>query len=279
MLPVTPCLRCRHYRGRTKCAAFPDGIPERILDGKSDHTRPYPGDNGIRFESIDSPIDPDADEEEVILAAAKSLKNCGTGAGGFKPGNDCAAGDGSGSGDSGTGPKAPGHPKLKDLNDKAYERTESRIKKSVARHLRKGDTTEAREDLLYDVVNNAWGDATSKLHDRFYAAAEADGPAGDAFVAALESAGPHDHWEDNITEISRSMVRPKVAAMLARSAPDLAADPKFREQARAFVAEISNDDNADAFAREIAEAAKGKGTKSTDEPIPDAGEDDDDDDE
>lgn len=31
------------------CAAFPAGIPDRILAGIIDHTKPVPGDNGIFF--------------------------------------------------------------------------------------------------------------------------------------------------------------------------------------------------------------------------------------
>lgn len=49
----TQCLYCKHYHGFTECDAFPD-IPDEIITGEFDHARPYPGDNGIRFELDDS---------------------------------------------------------------------------------------------------------------------------------------------------------------------------------------------------------------------------------
>lgn len=51
------CLSCRHltaeladdgYRGR--CAAYPDGIPAAIWEGRIDHRRPYRGDGGTTFD-------------------------------------------------------------------------------------------------------------------------------------------------------------------------------------------------------------------------------------
>lgn len=45
------CLDCRHFRADPfGCTAFPGGIPERILNGGHDHTKPFPGDKGIRYE-------------------------------------------------------------------------------------------------------------------------------------------------------------------------------------------------------------------------------------
>lgn len=50
---LTICFACSLYRDRvTKapvCAAFPKGIPSRIMSGDFDHRRHYPGDHGIRF--------------------------------------------------------------------------------------------------------------------------------------------------------------------------------------------------------------------------------------
>jgi hypothetical protein len=37
------------------CLAFPEGIPEEIITGEVDHSKPYPGDNGILY----APIEPD----------------------------------------------------------------------------------------------------------------------------------------------------------------------------------------------------------------------------
>lgn len=48
------CAGCKHKdpKGR-KCKAFPEGIPEKIAVGDHDHTKPYPGDNGFRYEPKD----------------------------------------------------------------------------------------------------------------------------------------------------------------------------------------------------------------------------------
>ena len=45
------CNKCKHYKGWAKCTAFPDGIPDQILDGLNDHSKPLIGQgNRIVFE-------------------------------------------------------------------------------------------------------------------------------------------------------------------------------------------------------------------------------------
>ena len=46
------CLLCEHYIAGLSCAAYPEGIPEKILTGEHNHREPYKGDNGIRFEPL-----------------------------------------------------------------------------------------------------------------------------------------------------------------------------------------------------------------------------------
>jgi|GEM_PF-5069020 len=47
------CFYCKHLKDQTKyrykCKAF-DLIPEKIWEGKNDHTSPYKGDRGVQFE-------------------------------------------------------------------------------------------------------------------------------------------------------------------------------------------------------------------------------------
>lgn len=47
-----PCATCKHRSKKLPgiCLAFPDGIPNDILTGKNDHTKPYKGDDGILYE-------------------------------------------------------------------------------------------------------------------------------------------------------------------------------------------------------------------------------------
>ena len=46
------CALCKHYKGNLSCKAF-EKIPEDIYTGEVSHKKPYPGDNGIRFEPIE----------------------------------------------------------------------------------------------------------------------------------------------------------------------------------------------------------------------------------
>lgn len=53
----TQCVECRHYHDNSEnfsCKAFPNGIPEDILNGDFDHREEYPHDNGIRFEPMEA---------------------------------------------------------------------------------------------------------------------------------------------------------------------------------------------------------------------------------
>lgn len=43
------CYYCRHSTNHKVCKAF-GAIPDDIWFGKVEHTKPYPGDNGIQFE-------------------------------------------------------------------------------------------------------------------------------------------------------------------------------------------------------------------------------------
>ena len=55
------CLNCKNFIGYAgegmTCRAFPFTedkiIPEEIIRGKFDHTKPFKGDNGIMFEPVD----------------------------------------------------------------------------------------------------------------------------------------------------------------------------------------------------------------------------------
>jgi len=51
-IPANRCIYCEYYLGWERCKAFQDGIPKAIVLGEHDHRKPYPGDNGIRFEPI-----------------------------------------------------------------------------------------------------------------------------------------------------------------------------------------------------------------------------------
>ncbi len=53
--PAPMCYECKHIDLGTMqhCAAFPRGIPARILYSGIEHTKHIRGDNGIKFEPID----------------------------------------------------------------------------------------------------------------------------------------------------------------------------------------------------------------------------------
>jgi hypothetical protein len=51
-----PCWTCAHFdpraleqHGQMRCDAFPAGVPVWIQLGQVDHTRPFPGDQGLRY--------------------------------------------------------------------------------------------------------------------------------------------------------------------------------------------------------------------------------------
>jgi len=47
------CALCKHLQPNRKCKAFTKKIPDEIfLTGEYDHSKPFPGDNGILFEPI-----------------------------------------------------------------------------------------------------------------------------------------------------------------------------------------------------------------------------------
>lgn len=63
------CMNCIHridsiQDTRPVCLAFPDGIPEVILTGDFDHTKPYAGDHGFRYQPEDK-TDNDSGERDA----------------------------------------------------------------------------------------------------------------------------------------------------------------------------------------------------------------------
>ena len=47
------CISCVYFLMLTgTCKAFPDGIPQPIISGMVTHTKPYPGDKGIRYKPL-----------------------------------------------------------------------------------------------------------------------------------------------------------------------------------------------------------------------------------
>lgn len=54
------CVSCLHKWRGPVCEAYPDGIPEVILNGNVDHKTPYPGDHGLTY----LPVAPNAVDKE-----------------------------------------------------------------------------------------------------------------------------------------------------------------------------------------------------------------------
>lgn len=44
------CNMCVHHWGGGLCEAFPEGIPQAIVIGKHDHSKPFEGDHNIQYE-------------------------------------------------------------------------------------------------------------------------------------------------------------------------------------------------------------------------------------
>lgn len=67
MSETIQCFDCKHFKINKitelyYCKAFPKGIPADIEFNQVDHTKPYKGDNGIRFEPKDDVIPEPADD-------------------------------------------------------------------------------------------------------------------------------------------------------------------------------------------------------------------------
>ena len=52
------CVSCRRKKRGPVCEAYPEGIPEVILNGSIDHKTPYPGDQGLTY----LPVRPEGEE-------------------------------------------------------------------------------------------------------------------------------------------------------------------------------------------------------------------------
>ncbi len=50
------CNFCKYRFDKTKCNAFPERIPNKILFNIFNHSNNYPGDNGIRYEAKDEGV-------------------------------------------------------------------------------------------------------------------------------------------------------------------------------------------------------------------------------
>lgn len=79
------CESCRYFvddLGNWHCKAFPDGIPDAIIQG-IDHKKPYPGDHGIQFvkkkvikpaSKKEKPVTPKGAEAPINKSLTKKAK-------------------------------------------------------------------------------------------------------------------------------------------------------------------------------------------------------------
>lgn len=48
------CLKCKNWNEYCECPAFPDGIPNEILSGENDHSKPLKEQkNNIVYEAVE----------------------------------------------------------------------------------------------------------------------------------------------------------------------------------------------------------------------------------
>lgn len=55
MTIIPQCVDCIHLNRDSQpptCAAFPDGIPDKILLNEVDHRQPVKGDHGVQFVAL-----------------------------------------------------------------------------------------------------------------------------------------------------------------------------------------------------------------------------------
>lgn len=63
--PAPMCLSCIHLTGKgLRCSAFPEGIPDEIIDGAVKHLEAYEGDHGFQFQQDPEKPEPLSAEEE-----------------------------------------------------------------------------------------------------------------------------------------------------------------------------------------------------------------------
>ncbi len=51
MQTIPVCLTCRFWNGDLTCKAFPERIPDVIIDGNNDHSESVKGDHGLLYET------------------------------------------------------------------------------------------------------------------------------------------------------------------------------------------------------------------------------------